>query len=63
MIGFVKARLIYREDYLYAFGGEKNDGTKMKVSRRMKIGENQWTKVFKFKSIDKMSNLIVVPYN
>ena len=62
--GFVKARLIYREGYLYNFGGEKDDGTRLNNFRRMKIGENQWKKVFKlkFSSSDKGGNLIVVPY-
>jgi hypothetical protein len=56
-MGFVKARLIHREGYLYNFGGKNNDGTKLCMHRRMKISENQWTKVLKCKgsSIDKTS--------
>ena len=63
--GFVKTRLIYRKGYLYNFGGEKDDGTRLNVFRKMKIGENQWKRVvrFKFSSEDKGGNLIVVPYN
>ena len=61
--GFVKVRLIYREGYLYNFGGEKDDGTKINGIKRMKIGENEWKKVFKFKTSYKPNNLIVVPYN
>ena len=63
--GFAKARFIYREGYLYNFGGRKDDDTRLNVFRRMKIGENNWKKVvrFKFSSTDKGGNLIVVPYN
>ena len=53
--GFVKARFICREGYLYNFGGRKDDDTRLNVFRRMKIGENNWKKVvrFKFSSSDK----------
>ena len=63
--GFVKARFICREGYLYNFGGRKDDDTRLNVFRRMKIGENNWKKIvrFKFSSTDKGGNLIVVPYN
>ena len=61
--GFVNSRLIYREGYLYNFGGEKDDGTRLNIFRRMKIGENQWKRVSRFEGSSSPVNLIVVPYN